>query len=91
MQTQWTTPLEVVAYIVAHVIGIVLIYIASALFLSGIYVYVAKTYGTIFVSVVGIAQSLVVMLVVLFIFLALRGAMMGGLPRAPDSATKLFD
>jgi uncharacterized membrane protein len=83
-QKQWTTGLEIVAYVVAHLIGIVLIYFASALFMSQIYVSVAKAYGTSFLMMVGVAQSLIVMVLVLFLFLALRAAMMGGIPRPKD-------
>ena len=84
MGKRWTSPLEVVAYIVAHVIGIVLIYIVSALFMGQVYVEVASAYGRMAVMAVGIVQSLVVMMIVLFIFLALRVGMMGGLPRLED-------
>ena len=84
MGKRWTSPLEVVAYIVAHVIGIVLIYIVSALFMGQVYVEVASANGRMAVMAVGIVQSLVVMMIVLFIFLALRVGMMGGLPRLED-------
>jgi hypothetical protein len=84
-QKQWTTGLEIVAYVVAHLIGIVLIYIASSLFMAPLYVSVARTYGASYAMAMGVAQSLVVMVVVLFLFLALRAAMMGGIPRTKDS------
>jgi hypothetical protein len=83
-EKQWTTTPEVVAYIVAHLIGIALVYVSSALFMGQIYVTIGKTYGYIFVTLVALAQSLVAMVLVLLLFLALRMAMMGGPPRPRD-------
>ncbi|HUK07351.1 MAG TPA: hypothetical protein VLX09_05735 [Stellaceae bacterium] len=42
------------------------------------------TYGAFFVPLLGLAQSLILMVLVLILFLALRMAMMGGLPRPRD-------
>jgi hypothetical protein len=84
MGKRWTSPLEVVAYIIAHVIGIILVSVWASLFMGTIYVQVANTYGRMAVMMVGLVQSLVVMLIVLFIFLALRVGMMGGIPRLED-------
>ena len=83
MGKRWTSPVELVAYIVAHVIGIVLVYVWSSLFMGQFYVQLSRTYGSMGVMMVGLAQSIVVMLIVLFIFLALRVGMMGGI-RAED-------
>jgi len=83
-EKQWTTAPEVAAYITAHLIGIVLVYVASALFMGPLYISVAKTYGAFFVPLLGLAQSLIVMMLVLVLFLALRVAMMGGVPRPRD-------
>ena len=83
-EKQWTTAPEVAAYVTAHLIGIVLVYIASVLFMGPLYISVAKTYGPFFVPLLGLAQSLIVMVLVLILFLALRMAMMGGVPRSRD-------
>lgn len=91
MQRRWTTPLEVVAYVIAHVIGIVLVSISGALFMGRVFGYVARSYGYALVSAVVIAQSLVAMVVVLIIFLALRAAMSGGLPADTDRTAKPSD
>jgi len=75
-----TSGLEVVAYIIAHVIGIVLIYVLSAAVLSRLYGTLMQAYGPLSVTAVSLAQSLIVMLLVLLLFLLLRRAMTGGMP-----------
>jgi hypothetical protein len=77
-EKRWTTPQEVVAYVVAHLIGIGFVYLETYLFMSRFYIYVRENYGTAAVPFVAIVQSLVIMVIVLFLFLALRVAISGG-------------
>jgi len=80
--TRWTTGLEIVAYVIAHLLGIVIAYVLNFLYLAQLYRYVIDTYGVAYLSVVSLTQSVVIMLIVLFIFLALRATTMGGAPRS---------
>jgi hypothetical protein len=73
-----TSASEIAAYLAAHVLGIAAIYLISPLLFAAL----VGTPYQIYVPAVALGMSLLVMLVVLAIFLAIRSALGEGLLRS---------
>jgi hypothetical protein len=72
---KFTSASEIAAYLGAHVLGIVAAYVVNPIIFAALIVAGYQTY----VPVVALGISLLIMLVVLFMFLAMRSAF-GGVP-----------
>jgi hypothetical protein len=73
-----TSASEIAAYLAAHVLGIAAIYLINPLLFAAL----VGTPYQIYVPAVALGMSLLVMLVVLAVFLAIRSALGEGPPRS---------
>ena len=81
MRRQWTNPIEIVAYVVAHLIGLGWSFLVTP-FLSRL-MFSDMPELRPYMSVVFFGHSLIVMAVVLGIFILLRGLMQPPPPPPP--------
>jgi hypothetical protein len=71
---KFTSSSEIAAYLAAHILGIGTAYVVNPIIFSGLIVAGYQTY----VPAVALGISLLIMLVVLLVFLAMRSAFGGG-------------
>jgi hypothetical protein len=69
-----TSSSEIAAYLAAHILGILAIYLVNPILFAAL----VGTPYQIYVPAVALAMSLLIMLVVLAMFLAIRSALGGG-------------
>jgi hypothetical protein len=69
-----TSASEIAAYLVAHVLGIATAYLVNPILFATL----IGTPYQVYVPAVGLGMSLLIMLVVLVVFLAIRSALGGG-------------
>jgi hypothetical protein len=72
--SKFTSASEIAAYLTAHILGLGTAYLVNPILFSGL---IVTGYQT-FIPAVALGISLLMMLVVLFVFLAMRSAFGGG-------------